>query len=92
MYRTLTVAIRKPPRPGQLSHHPSCPGENPRPKPGDSQVVLRPASVAEKHAVSIFAKLRMPPSEADNRRVLADLASRPWRVVRHARIGWSGSG
>ena len=56
--------------PGQLSQRPSCPGGNPRPKSGDSHVVLRPASVVEKHAVRIFAKLRLPPSEADNRSVL----------------------
>ena len=31
------------------------------------------ASVVEKHVASIFAKLRLPPSEADNRRVLAVL-------------------
>ena len=30
-------------------------------------------SVVEKHVASIFAKLRLPPSEADNRRVLAVL-------------------
>jgi DNA-binding NarL/FixJ family response regulator len=30
-------------------------------------------SVVEKHVASIFAKLRLPPSQADNRRVLAVL-------------------
>ena len=40
---------------------------------GISAALVVSASVVEKHVASIFAKLRLPPSEADNRRVLAVL-------------------
>ena len=40
---------------------------------GISAALVVSASVLEKHVASIFAKLRLPPSEADNRRVLAVL-------------------
>jgi len=40
---------------------------------GISTALVVSASVVEKHVASIFAKLRLPPSEADNRRVLAVL-------------------
>ena len=40
---------------------------------GIAAALVVSASVVEKHVASIFAKLRLPPSEADNRRVLAVL-------------------
>ena len=40
---------------------------------GIAAALVVTASVVEKHVASIFAKLRLPPSEADNRRVLAVL-------------------
>jgi len=40
---------------------------------GIATALVVSASVVEKHVASIFAKLRLPPSEADNRRVLAVL-------------------
>jgi DNA-binding NarL/FixJ family response regulator len=40
---------------------------------GIAATLVVSASVVEKHVASIFAKLRLPPSEADNRRVLAVL-------------------
>jgi DNA-binding NarL/FixJ family response regulator len=40
---------------------------------GIAAALVVSASVVEKHVASIFARLRLPPSEADNRRVLAVL-------------------
>jgi DNA-binding NarL/FixJ family response regulator len=40
---------------------------------GIAAALVITASVVEKHVASIFAKLRLPPSETDNRRVLAVL-------------------
>jgi DNA-binding NarL/FixJ family response regulator len=40
---------------------------------GIAAALVVSASVVEKHVASIFGKLRLPPSEADNRRVLAVL-------------------
>jgi DNA-binding NarL/FixJ family response regulator len=40
---------------------------------GIAAALVVSASVVEKHVANIFAKLRLPPSEADNRRVLAVL-------------------
>ena len=40
---------------------------------GISAALVISASVVEKHVASIFAKLGLPPAEADNRRVLAVL-------------------
>ena len=40
---------------------------------GIATALVVSASVVEKHVASIFAKLRLPPSGADNRRVLAVL-------------------
>jgi DNA-binding NarL/FixJ family response regulator len=40
---------------------------------GIAAALVVSGSVVEKHVASIFAKLRLPPSEADNRRVLAVL-------------------
>jgi DNA-binding NarL/FixJ family response regulator len=40
---------------------------------GIAAALVITASVVEKHVASIFAKLKLPPSDADNRRVLAVL-------------------
>jgi DNA-binding NarL/FixJ family response regulator len=40
---------------------------------GIAAALVVSASVVEKHVASIFGKLGLPPSEADNRRVLAVL-------------------
>ena len=40
---------------------------------GIAAALVVSAGVVEKHVASIFAKLGLPPSEADNRRVLAVL-------------------
>jgi len=40
---------------------------------GIADALVITGSVVEKHVASIFAKLRLPPSQADNRRVLAVL-------------------
>ena len=40
---------------------------------GISAALVVSPSVVEKHVASIFGKLGLPPSEADNRRVLAVL-------------------
>jgi DNA-binding NarL/FixJ family response regulator len=39
-----------------------------------AEALVVTGGAVEKHVSSIFGKLRLPPSETDHRRVLADLA------------------